>query len=96
MRADASAEHRKALAAARQDLTAEHHRTQERMRSQVEKREAEAARRVEEIEAAAYAERQKIKADLEGLRRREADTLALAELKKRGDLERAVSYHILF
>ena len=71
MRAEASAEHRKALSAARQTLTAEHHRSQERLRGQVEKREAEAARRVEEIEAAAYAERQKIKADLEGLRWRE-------------------------
>ena len=89
MRAESYAEHRKALAAARQEMTAEHHRQQERLRSQVSKREEEAARRVETVEASAYAERQKLLGDLEAIRRRESDSLAQQQLRQRAESEKA-------
>ena len=52
MRAELYAQHRKALAAARQVMTSEHHSAQERLRSNIAKREEQAAQNVAALEAA--------------------------------------------
>ena len=87
MRAELHAQHRKALAAARQVMTSEHHSAQERLRSNIAKREEQAAQNVAALEAATYNERQKLLGELDALRRRENDAAAAAEIKRRAERE---------
>lgn len=66
-------EHQKTLAECRSFLMAEHVTAQEKLRSQLARREADLMRKVEDTEAKAYLERQMLLTELSELKRRDHD-----------------------